>query len=97
MNRFFGMMPMSEVKRMENFKVGRDQSTVTIQAGENGWTILYADHSSKYSDQVDTVDGNFDKAMEVLKLSFDDINPVTEKQHEEVREEVGEVFYGEEE
>jgi hypothetical protein len=60
---------------------------VTIQAGENGWTILYADHSSKYSDQLDTVDENFNKAMEVLKLDFDNIRPVTEQQPEEVREE----------
>lgn len=76
MNRFFGMMPTSEIKRMQSYKVGSEQLTVTIQAGENGWTILYADHSSKYSDQVDTTEGNFDKAMEVLKLDFDNITPV---------------------
>jgi hypothetical protein len=74
MKRFFGMMPSSEVKREERFKVGVGQLTVTIQAGENGWTILYADSSSEYKDEVDTTDNNFKKAMEVLKTHFVDIN-----------------------
>lgn len=68
------MMPSSEVKREERFKVGVGQLTVTIQAGENGWTILYADSSSEYKDEVDTTDNNFKKAMEVLKTHFVDIN-----------------------
>jgi hypothetical protein len=76
MKRFFGMMPSSEVKREERFKVGVGQLTVTIQAGENGWTILYADSSSEYKDEVDTTDNNFKKAMEVLKTHFVDINKV---------------------
>ena len=70
------MMPSSEVKREERFKVGVGQLTVTIQAGENGWTILYADGSSGYKDEVDTTDNNFKKAMEVLKTHFVDINKV---------------------
>ena len=76
MKRFFGMIPSSEVKREERFKVGVGQLTVTIQAGENGWTILYADSSSEYKDEVDTTDNNFKKAMEVLKTHFVDINKV---------------------
>ena len=70
------MMPSSEVKREERFKVGVGQLTVTIQAGENGWTILYADSSSEYKDEVGTTDNNFKKAMEVLKTHFVDINKV---------------------
>ena len=54
------MMPSSEVKREERFKVGVEQLTVTIQAGENGWTILCADSSSEYKDEVDTTDNNFE-------------------------------------
>jgi hypothetical protein len=76
MNRFMGMMPSSEVKREERFKVGMSQLVVTIQSGENGWTILYADSSSEYKDEVDTTDNNFDKAMKVLKTHFGDINKV---------------------
>lgn len=70
------MMPSSEVKREERFKVGVGQLTVTIQAGENGWSILYAGSSSEYKDEVDTTDNNFEKAMEVLKTHFGDINKV---------------------
>ena len=70
------MMPSIEVKREERFKVGVGQLTVTIQAGENGWTILYADSSSEYKDEVDTIDNNFNKAMNVLKSQFGNVNKV---------------------
>jgi len=76
MKRFFGMMPSTEIKREEQFKVGVGQLTVTIQAGENGWTILYADNSSEYKDEVDTTNNNFNKAMKMLKSHFSDINKV---------------------
>lgn len=74
MNRFMGMMPSSEIDKEETFKVGISQLKVTIQAGKNGWTILYADSSSDYEDTVDTVDNNFKKALNVLKNNFGDIN-----------------------
>jgi hypothetical protein len=76
MNRFFGMMPSSEVKKQKSFRVGSLQLKVTVDAGENGWTILYADSSSEYQDVVDTTENNFNKALEVLKTHFSDINPV---------------------
>ena len=74
MKRFMGMMPSSEVKKEQQFRVGVGQLTVTVQAGENGWTILYADSSSEYKDVVDTTENNFNKAVEVLKTHFSDIN-----------------------
>lgn len=74
MKRFMGMMPSSEVKKEQQFKVGVGQLTVTVQAGENGWTILYADSSSEYKDVVDTTENNFNKAVEVLKTHFSEIN-----------------------
>ncbi len=74
MKRFMGMMPLSEVKKEQQFKVGVGQLTVTVQAGENGWTILYADSSSEYKDVVDTTENNFNKAIEVLKTHFSEIN-----------------------
>ena len=76
MNRFIGMMPSSEVKKEEQFKVGVGRLTVTIQAGENGWTILYADNSSEYKDIIDTVENNFDNAFNLLKTQFNNINKV---------------------
>ena len=74
MKRFMGMMPSIEVKKEQKFKVGIGQLTVTVQAGENGWTILYADSSSEYKDVVDKTENNFNKAIEVLKTHFNDIN-----------------------
>lgn len=68
------MMPSSEVKKEQQFKVGAGQLTVTVQAGENGWTILYADSSSEYKDVIDTTENNFNKAIEVLKTHFSEIN-----------------------
>jgi hydrogenase maturation factor len=76
MNRFMGMMPSSEIAQEKRFKVGMSQLIVTIQAGKNGWTILYADSSSEYKDEVDSVENNFKKAMELLKTQFSGINKV---------------------
>lgn len=75
MNRFMGMMPSSEVKKEKRFKVGVGQLKVTIQAGEKGWTILFADGSSEYEDIGDTTENNFNSALEQLNKHFGDINP----------------------
>lgn len=79
MNRFMGMMPSSEVKKEKKFRVGHGQLMVTIQSGDNGWTILYADSSSEYQDVLGTTEENFDKAMIVLNNRFDNINEVKYK------------------
>lgn len=66
MQRFFGMMPSSEIEREERF---RDKDNIkletTIQAGQNGWTIIYADDGTNYKDIVRTTDENFDEAYKV--------------------------------
>ena len=79
MNRFMGMMPSSEVKKEKRFRVGHGQLIVTIQSGENGWTIMYADNSSEYKDVLGTTEENFNKAMSVLNSRFDNINEVKQK------------------
>ena len=76
MNRFMGMMPSSEVKKEKRFKVGAGQLKVTIQAGEKGWTILFADGSSDYKDVEDTTENNFNSALKQLNKYFGDINPI---------------------
>lgn len=63
MNRFFGMMPASEVQMCRRFKDGNNL-TVTIEAGLKGWTIIWADNSTNYSDVDDTFENNFAKAYE---------------------------------
>ena len=70
MERFFGMIPSSEVKREETFTVGYIGNKATVQANEHGWSILYSNFSSEFNDNEDTVDNNFNKALEILKLRF---------------------------
>ena len=68
MKRFFGMMPSDEIKKEEHF---RDKSNleIIIQAGENGWSILYADGSSLYRDNTKDTEGNFKEAYnEAIKI-----------------------------
>lgn len=66
MKRFFGMMPSSEIEQEKRY-IDDSGLKITIQAGKNGWTILYADSSSEYADVVDTTENNHNKALEVLK------------------------------
>jgi hypothetical protein len=70
MKRFFGMMPSSEVKMSKTF-VDDLGMKISIDAGENGWTIMYADGSSEYKDVVDTTENNFNAALIVLKSHLD--------------------------
>jgi hypothetical protein len=69
MQRFFGMMPSKEIEKEERIKI--NDLSVIIQAGPNGWTILYTDGSSEYQDFVDTTDNNFKTAISVLEKHFD--------------------------
>jgi len=78
MKRFFGMMPSSEVKMSKKF-IDSLGLKIIIDAGENGWTIMYADGSTEYKDIVDTTDNNFNMALEILKSHFDDIKESTDK------------------
>lgn len=64
MKRFFGMMPSSEIEKEKRFKDKCDLS-ITIQAGPNGWTVIYADGSTNYKDEVATTEENFNKAYKV--------------------------------
>ncbi len=66
MKRFFGMMPSDEVEISKRIK-DKYGSGITIQAGKNGWTILYADYSSEYEDVESTAEKNFNTAMGRLK------------------------------
>lgn len=69
MQRFFGMMPSSEIQKVAQIKI--NDLYVTVQAGPNGWTILYADGSSDYQDVVDTTENNFKTALKCLCKVFD--------------------------
>ncbi len=67
MQRFMGMMPSSEVEICKFYKDDAGLK-VGIEAGKNGWTVMYADHSSDYKDCVDTAQNNFDKAYKCAEM-----------------------------
>ena len=62
MNRFFGLMPRDCVTISKNF-VDKDGSTLVIDAGPEGWTVIWGDNSgTSYQDINDTAENNFEKA-----------------------------------
>ena len=63
MNRFFGMMPVEEVEIERTF-VDEEGLKATIQAGKNGWSVLWEDCSSDYADEEDTAENNYQKAFD---------------------------------
>lgn len=71
MKRFFGMMPSSEVEIIKTFK-SDNSGSVTVEACPHGWTIMFADYSSRYQDVDDTSENNFNQAINVLKEIFED-------------------------
>jgi len=64
MNRFFGMMPSSKIA-IERVFEDNNGYKITIQAGCNGWSILWADCGSTFKDEVDTAENNFKKAFDL--------------------------------
>lgn len=80
MKRFFGMMPSYEIEKEKMFR-DKNYLSVTIQAGPNGWTVIYADGGTNYKDEVATTEENFDKAYKVAtevlgELTLNDSNNV---------------------
>ena len=73
MNRFMGLMPTSEIEKEVRFKDSSNLS-IAIQAGPNGWTIIFADGSTNYTDQEKTTEENFKEAFE---LASECLGPLT--------------------
>lgn len=63
MRRLFGMMPSAEIKIEKTYKDSNGLK-VRIQAGENGWTIVWADGGTSYKDEVHTAEENFNIALD---------------------------------
>jgi len=78
MKRFFGMMPVSEIERTEHF-VDEYGLSVRIDAGPNGWTVRFADMSSKYKDESIGTEANFKNAYDV---AVECVGKLTPKEHE---------------
>lgn len=85
MKRFCGMMPSDEIEREERFK-DSDDFKITIQAGPNGWAILY-DEGSMYLDKSIGTEENFNKAYEVATNVLGKLTKVEDEEAVEVAEE----------
>lgn len=83
MQRFMGMMPSTEIERQEKFKTCFGDSII-IQAGPNGWTVIYADHSTNYKDEKLTTDENFMNAYTVADENVGPLTPVNGERKYEV-------------
>ena len=68
MDRLWGMMPCDEVEKEVHFK--EELGTIIIQAGPNGWSIIYADGSSEYKDVQATTEVNYQTALDLLHTHF---------------------------
>lgn len=79
MQRFFGMMPASEVERRESF-LDKYDTRVMIDAGPNGWTVRYCDGSSQYKDETKTTDENFQTAYEVANEAVGPLRPMPKEE-----------------
>ena len=66
MKRFAGMMPSAEVKKEKHYKC-KDGGTITVQAGPNGWTVIWTDHGTNFKDTVATTEENFQTALKVVE------------------------------
>lgn len=66
MNRFFGLMPSSEVEKHRTFRDSSD-ILISIEAGPKGYTIIWGDQSTEYADINDTTENNFRRAFEVVE------------------------------
>ena len=78
MKRFMGMMPSSEIEKEERFK-DKDGLSITIQAGKNGWTILYADGSSEYNDKTCSTEENFSTAYNIATDHLGELTSAKDK------------------
>ena len=88
MKRFFGMMPRSEIEIEKVFKDSPDSNfKETIQAGPNGWTIIWADGGSTFKDESIGTEKNFKNALEYLKESFPEAIELNSKNNKKEMEE----------
>lgn len=81
MKRFMGMMPSDEIEKTVSFK--EKLGTITIDAGPNGWTIIYPDGSTIWKDNEGAgTEENYKVAAAVVYTQFgtlEEIKPVEEE------------------
>ena len=75
MKRFFGMMPCDEITIEKRYRAHGIMVDVyiTIQAGPNGWTVIWPDKGTNYDDKMDDPEENFKTAYELAKTKYPDM------------------------
>jgi negative regulator of genetic competence, sporulation and motility len=77
MQRFFGMMPINEIEKEEQYK-DDGGFIVRIQAGPHGWTVIYADKSTDCQDSYATTEENFKTAYDLATNNLGTLTSVNE-------------------
>ena len=72
MKRFMGLMPADAVEISRSYKDASGLE-ITIEAGPHGWTIIYADQSTCYTDSERCAEINF---REALDIANEDVGPL---------------------
>lgn len=72
MERFYGMMPRDKVRVTRRFKTELGL-IVTIQAGTEGWTIIYPDKKCMWKDKFSTTSENYNEAKETLFSQYSNL------------------------
>ena len=75
MDRFFGMMPSAEIEKVGRFKDCYGD-LVIIEAGRNGWSVIYVDGSTVYNDETLSTDENFKNAYAVANQQVGPLNNI---------------------
>lgn len=85
MKRFMGMMPNECVEISKIFK-DEEGNTVHIEAGPEGWSIIYmADHSCTFKDVNTTSEENFKSAFNIAN-EISKLTPIDTESDEELGE-----------
>lgn len=83
MERLWGLMPSYKVEKYISFK-DRNDLSINIEAGPEGWTIMYADLSNEYSDNIASTEENFKSAYDYANSKFGPLREVTSDSSMEV-------------
>lgn len=77
MNRFFGLMPADSVTIEKEYRDSCGMR-VLIQAGPEGWTVVWGDNSgTTWQDILNTPDVNFQKAYNAANENVGPLREIT--------------------
>lgn len=75
MTRYMGLMPTNEIEKSITYQDHRN-NRYAIDAGPNGWTIIYPLNTVEFKDNETTTEENFNEAYNILKDKISSITPI---------------------